>query len=62
MGKLTYTFLAVFVACLIGYFTVYSMVITNPQSAMALSFFMFPLGIGMLVGIVGAVVGFILRK
>ena len=62
MGRMTFLFVAIFVASLIGYLTVWGLVMSNPANAIWLSILMFPLGIGILVGVVGAVVCFILHK
>ena len=62
MGRLTILFIGIFVACLLGYLSVYALMLSMPQSAVAFAIFLLPLGIGMLVGVVGAVASFVLNK
>ena len=60
--KLTMLFGILFAVCIIGYLTVYGLVVTNPAMGVGLSLLMMPLGWGILIFGVGLVVCFILKR
>ena len=55
-------FTGITVVCILAYITLWALIMSNPENSLGFSFIMMPLGWGILVGIVGAVVCYIMKK
>jgi len=62
MGKMFMLFTGITVVCILAYITLWALIMSNPENSLGFSFIMMPLGWGILVGIVGAVVCYIMKK